>query len=171
MAVGVLNLFHPLRGAADKKLSLAYALSIAATELTLGNPAFPLYQWKFDSWVATLRWSVPIHVVGLLILFGANRWRLHQGKRGGPAVVWTDLHQHPALAGLAFFLCAEAANFLYLHSFSYHYGVYSLLLVLLLYTILCFAFSWLFGRQQQTDVYTAAPAATAKPTRDSKKVK
>lgn len=117
--------------------AIFYGLSVTISELTIGNPNFPVTIWCFTTipgWV----WSLPVHTVGFLWLFAVNRW--FEGKHIFVPVTLSTL----------FFFLAESANWFWFHFFQYgprpFDSVISFWIVIALYAILCTFCSLLLRR-------------------------
>lgn len=105
-----------------------YVLLVASAELTLGNPDFPVFFWKFTA-IPNYLWSVPVHLAGLF-------WMLFWN------MILLEWHvAFPVLLATLFFIVAELLNLLWLEFFIYAGeplgSPFSFTAVIVLYAVLC----------------------------------
>ena len=118
-------------------IACAYAAAIFTTEMTLGNPDFPLHLWHFTA-VPAWQWSVPVHAAGFLWIAFWSRVLRDRPAILSFGVSWT------------FFVSAETINRTMLGFFDYSSEPFgsnvSFTTVLILYAILCVAVMYAIRR-------------------------
>lgn len=117
-----------------------YACSVVISEMTLGNPEFPISVWRFVT-IPAWQWSLPVHAAGFIWIFLCNNRFYDHGMRV------------PIVVSTLFFLVCETANWSMFHFFIYepypmgdrfHLGAAgSFWFIILLYTVLCTVTSFL----------------------------
>jgi hypothetical protein len=121
-----------------------YAFLVVISEVTLGNPEFPITVWRFVT-IPTWQWSVPVHAIGFILLFFFN-WLFYDKSI-----------RIPIIASILYFLICETANWYIFHFFVYEPypagealpigAAGSFWFIILLYTALCTATSLLLRRR------------------------
>jgi hypothetical protein len=107
---------------------LLYGAMVFASEITVGNPHFPIHFWEFTR-ISAWKWSFPVHLGGFIWLVF---WNEVLKKR---PVIW------PVIASISFFAAAEALNHQVFNFFIYAERPFgadiSFLLIIGLYACLC----------------------------------
>ena len=101
--------------------AVVYGILVLIAELTLGNPGFPYWLWRFVA-IAPLFWSVPVHAVGFVWLYTwtviIRRWRRLESLQVSRRLMLIAVIM-VVLIGTGYFLGFEALNLLVLGFFSY----------------------------------------------------
>jgi len=117
--------------------AIFYVFSVGISELTLGNPNFPVTIWWFTE-IPGWTWSLPVHAIGFLFILAVNGW--FERKHILAPVTVTTL----------FFFLAESANWYCFHFFQYGPHPFgptaSFWIVIALYAVLCTLCSLLLRR-------------------------
>lgn len=116
------------------RTAIIYGVLVFMSEITLGNPDFPINFWIFVN-IAQWKWSIPVHLSGLLWLILWN-FRLKD-----KSIIWS------VLVASLFFIMAETLNWFVFGFFKYSddpFGkVASFWIIITLYIILCTLCSFL----------------------------
>jgi hypothetical protein len=117
--------------------TILYTVLVFISEITLGNPAFPIHFWIFIQ-IPAWKWSIPVHLLGLIWLIFWN------SRLKDKAVIWS------ILISILFFFLAETLNWYFFNFFIYSnepFGeVASFWIVIILYISLCTICSFVLRR-------------------------